>query len=69
MAERVFDPGGLNETCGCGEVDCDYLAYGYPHCPRCQEHHRPWPQCPGIRVLDDGTVADARLTDETDPPV
>lgn len=21
---------------------------GYPYCARCQEHHREWPDCPGI---------------------
>lgn len=27
---------------------CDFLAFGYPWCVRCREHHRPWPACPGI---------------------
>ncbi|QLF84140.1 hypothetical protein KNV15_gp81 [Gordonia phage Jambalaya] len=31
-------------VCGCGEDDCDYLAFGYPWCRPCREHHRP-PEC------------------------
>lgn len=34
-----------DEKCACGEVDCDYLSYGYPYCRAHSEHHRP-PECP-----------------------
>lgn len=43
-------------ACLCGEEDCDYLALGYPQCAACREHHRPWPQCPGL--TEDGEFAE-----------
>lgn len=26
--------------CRCGDDDCPFLAYGYPYCLGCGEHHR-----------------------------
>lgn len=54
------------EGCGCGEVNCPHFDCGYPLCRHCQEHHREWPQCPGVVVLDDGTVDDATLSESRD---
>lgn len=34
--------------CGCGDPDCMQFDAGYPLCSACQDHHRPWPQCPGV---------------------
>lgn len=30
--------------CACGQDDCDQLAFGYPWCRTCQDHHR-MPEC------------------------
>lgn len=35
---------------------CDFAGFGYPWCPRCLEHHRVWPDCPGLTAED---IADA----------
>lgn len=47
------------QTCLCGEDDCDYMAFGYPYCRSCAEHHRP-PECPideqGRSLDPDGNV-------------
>jgi hypothetical protein len=51
------------EGCGCGERPCPHFDAGYPLCKHCQDHHREWPQCPGVVVLDDGTVEDAEPTE------
>lgn len=50
-------------ACFCGDEDCDYLAFGYPYCRSCGEHHR-LPECPvdqdGVALRPDGLPWDAR---------
>ena len=37
--------GRSDERCACGEISCDYLAFSYPYCRSCGEHHRGQ-ECP-----------------------
>lgn len=45
--QAPVERGEIIEVCGCGWRDCDHLAFGYPFCAKCREHHRDWPDCPG----------------------